>query len=314
MNTSKRSETSADRAHRPSPGNLAGCWLSILIAGLIPLAKAQADSARPRHIVSINLCADQFILLLAEPETIASVTYLADNPRVSALAKAARRIPKNYGQAEEILRFKPDLVLASVLSSHSTNALLRKLGIAVLEIQVATRIRDIRENIRKIAGAIGRSPYGAALLERFDRQLDALNQRPSTSSAVAALYRENNILYGANTLPGSFLSAAGLRNLADRIQLDGYSDLPLEILLEQQPDLLITGNGGVRARSGIRAYRNLAHPALLKLLARRQWVQVPERLWACGSPAIVEAIAILAAAHQNWKDSQGTNQARDEAR
>ena len=277
------------------------CWLVLASTGLAPSA---ARSSPPQRLVSINLCSDQLLLLLSKPELIASVTYLAANPQVSPLAKAARGIPINYGQTEEILRFKPDLVLASSLTTHSTNALLQKLGIPVLVVPVANNIQDIRKNIHRVARAIGQTERAAELLRQFDRNLHAVGHPPSPNAALAALYRENNILYGANTLPGTFIAAAGLKNLADRLHLDGYSDLPLEILIEQQPDLVISGSGSARAGSGIRAYRNLAHPALLELIATRQWVQVPERYWACGSPAIAKAIAVVAAAHQKWQESQ----------
>ncbi len=274
----------------------------MLIAGLTAAALPSARAAGPQRIVSINLCADQLLLMLAEPRSIASVTYLATNPAVSPLADLAQRIPENYGLAEEVLPYKPDLVLASAFTVHSTNALLRKLGVAVLEIKVAGSLEDIRDNIRSVAAAIGNPDTGARLLAEFDRRLAASSISPAPPRAVAALYRENNILYGTNTIAGTFTKAAGLDNLADLLGLKGFSDLPLEILIEQQPDIVIAGTRSRHAARGILAYRNLHHPALAKLLDKRALVRIPDRLWACGSPAMVEAVTILATVHLKWRD------------
>ena len=258
-------------------------------------------AAGPQRIASINLCTDQLLLLLADRQNIVSVSYFATQPHVSALAPLARGIPQNYGQAEEILTLKPDLVLASVFTTHSTNALLERLGIPVLEISVANGIEEIRRNIRKVAHAVGKPETGTALLKKFDHELAAASRPISPTAPVAALYRENNTLYGANTIAGAFTRAAGMENLADRLGREAFSDLPLEILIERQPDFVIEGTGAWHAQRGIRAYRSLHHPALDKLLEKRQLVRVPDRLWACGSPNVVDAVEILATAHQKWR-------------
>lgn len=275
--------------------------LGFKLAGLIAAVFCSALAASPQRMVSINLCTDQLLLMLAEPSRIASVTHLARNPAVSPLAALAHGIPQNYGLAEEVLRFKPDLVLASVFTVHSTNALLRRLGVPVLEIPVANTIEDIREHILSVAVAIGNPETGAQLLERFDRRFAKARISPAPPRAVAALYRENNILYGANTIAGSFTRAAGFENLADRLGLDGFSDLPLEILIEQQPDIVIAGTRSLHARRGLLAYRNLHHPAFAKFVENRPLARIPDRLWACGSPAVVEAVRMLSALHLKWR-------------
>ncbi len=271
----------------------------MLAAALSPIL-----AASPQRIVSINLCTDQLLLMLAEPHKIASVSYLAMNYAVSPAAALARRIPQNYGQAEEVLRFKPDLVLASAFTVHSTNALLRKLGIPVLEIPVADEIEDIRNNIKSVATALGNSETGAKVLETFDRRFAKASISPPRPRAVAALYRENNILYGSNTIAGTFARAAGMENLADQLGLTGFSDLPLEILIEQRPDFVIAGIRSLHAQRGLLAYRNLHHPALARLLENRSLVRIPDRLWACGGPEIVDAVRILAAAHLKWRNQK----------
>ncbi|MCI0653242.1 MAG: ABC transporter substrate-binding protein [Methylococcaceae bacterium] len=289
-------------------------WIPSLFAVLIAAAITSTVAAGPQRIVSINLCADQLLLMLAKPDRIASVTYLATNPEVSPVAGLAKSIPQNYGSAEEVLNFRPDLVLASVFSTHSTNAILKRFGIPLLGIPVAKNIQDIRESIRMVAAAIGSPGAGENLLEEFDKTLAAASLSPAPPNAVAALYRENNVLYGSNTIAGSFTRAAGMENLADKLGLGGFSDLPLEILIEHEPDIIVQGSASPRAGSGILAYRNLYHPALHKLIEKRRLVRIPDRLWACGSPAIVRAIEQLAAVHRHWRDQRKLKSAVNDPR
>ena len=46
--------------------------------------------SRCRRVASINLCADQLVLTLADPEQILTVSWLAADPEESLLAEAAR--------------------------------------------------------------------------------------------------------------------------------------------------------------------------------------------------------------------------------
>ena len=42
---------------------------------------------KPRRIVSLNMCVDELILRLAEPQNIASVTWLSRDPKNSNVAE-----------------------------------------------------------------------------------------------------------------------------------------------------------------------------------------------------------------------------------
>src|SRR5215475_12097748 len=81
----------------------------------------------PRRIVSLDLCTDQLVLELVQPDRIAAVTHLAADPAVSAIPEKARGIPITHGNAEDVLRYDPDLVLAGPFGVASTVDLLRRL-------------------------------------------------------------------------------------------------------------------------------------------------------------------------------------------
>ena len=94
----------------------------LLLGGAVPLAvlaqgpgqggpETRASGPAPRKIVSLNLCADQYLLALADRGQIAGLTRNADNPQMSAAAAQTRGLRILGQSAEEILAIDPDLVV-----------------------------------------------------------------------------------------------------------------------------------------------------------------------------------------------------------
>src|ERR1700732_350866 len=95
------------------------CVLAVA-TGLLAAASAQAGKAK--HIVSLNLCADELVLRLADRDNIASVTWLSRDPDNSNVAALAAQVPVNHGLAEEVIALDPDLVVAGLHTGRSAVA------------------------------------------------------------------------------------------------------------------------------------------------------------------------------------------------
>ena len=150
--------------------------------------QAKPAPAKPARIVSLNVCTDQLVLLLAERERIASLSYLAVDPATSALSDRAQGLPLNHGLVEEVAPLAPDLVLASVYTLWASVRLLRRLGYRVIALPTATDFDGIRANVRAVAEAIGERDRGAALIAEFDRRLAAARAPPQAAKPLVALY------------------------------------------------------------------------------------------------------------------------------
>ena len=72
---------------------------------LFILTPAIAET-RPQRIVSMNLCTDQLLMMLADREQIISLSYAAADPNQSLVADKVGDIPLNYGHAEEVVPLK----------------------------------------------------------------------------------------------------------------------------------------------------------------------------------------------------------------
>lgn len=265
----------------------------ILLALVITLTPTSPVLAKPQRIVSISLCADILLLYLAERQHIASVTFLATDPRLSPIVERARGIPINYGTAEEVLALKPDLVLANIYNKRITVALLRKLGYPVLELDVAESVAGTRAQIRRLAGALGEQARGERLIADLDARLAALRAANNEENRpVAALFRPGGTTSGRHTLENELLSAAGLQNLAALQDIDSWGKLSLEALLLGQPALLIVERNDQGAPSIARQI--LEHPALRNLAIPT--VAIPLNLWTCAGPDMIEVVERLVAA------------------
>jgi len=267
------------------------CSGFVLLVGLLLIGAVAPAWAKPERIVSMNLCTDQLVMMLADRHRIASVSYLAANPQASALADETDGLTLNHGLAEEILPMEPDLVLAGSFTTRPTVALLRRFGFSIVELPVASSLDDIRANIRTIAEAIGEVSRGEAMIAEFDRTLQQLPAAETLPPPLAVMYWANGFTSGKGTLANAAVEAAGFRTLGTALELTGTAQLPLETLLNADPDVLIVGRQREDPALANEVFR---HPALGRVFDDRPMISLPDYLWICGTPFVVEAVARLA--------------------
>jgi len=267
-------------------------WVrAILLLAALGLS-ASAAAAPPERIVSTHLCADQLLLLMAKPERIAALSYFADDPNLSALAKRATPFRRTRGLAEEILPLRPDLVIVGAFTARPTTLLLRRLGMPVLPLPVAETFGDVRRNIRTLAEAIGEPEAGEALVARFDREVAAALPKAYSPGdpPVAALYWSRGYVPASASLAGEAVRAAGFSDLAARLGLPYGAVLPVESMLWAAPDLFVLAERGAPAMADL----PMRHRALRRAYPGETAVRLHDRLWNCGAPAVAEAVARLA--------------------
>lgn len=272
-----------------------------LLKGFAPLAlaifgvsipAAMAGSAdKPKRIVSLNLCTDQILMMLVDPDRITAISYLSQNADTSVMAEQARRHAVARGLAEEILTLNPDLVLAGTFTTRPTVSLLKRLGRNVVEVPPAYGLDEIRRNVRLIAASVGEDEKGAAIIAAFDERL-ARFARPSPGrQLVAATYYASNYTSGSATLVDDVIRAAGFRNLAADLGKRGTARLSLEHLVALKPDLVVLGR--TREQYKTVTAENLRHPAFNAFLKNVPHVTIPDKLWICGTPHTLDAIERL---------------------
>lgn len=282
---------------------LASMAVLLLPAAVPPSGSAAAE--RPARVASLNLCTDQLLVRLLDAERIASVSFLAADPTYSAVAEAAAALPLNHGRAEEILRQEPDLVLAAPYGARATVALLRRLGVSVLEVPLPASLDDARANIRTVAEALGEPERGEALVAELTSSVEenrdhAVDPRSRPSAIV---YEANGITLGRGGLSDDVLNAAGLRNVAAEMGIFGPAPLSMERVMMARPDVLVLQDDGRGAPA--QATAMLRHPAMAWLRENTESVIVPRALWSCGGPEVSTALDVLVEARRRAEAGEG---------
>jgi iron complex transport system substrate-binding protein len=258
------------------------CTRAVALSMAVAIGLASHAVARPslaaQRVVSLNLCTDQLLVLLA-PEKVAAVSWLARDPSISFVAPKAARLPTVRSSAEAVLEHRPGLILAGAYGATTTLALLEARGIPVLRVGMPTDFDGISRETTRVAAALGVPERGDALLAEMDRLLASL---PHPTRPRRALYWEpRGYTAGPGSLADAVLRAAGLVNHSNGRRIG------LEELLAHPPDLLVV--------PGPAAYPSLAtdllqHPATASIPR----LNVPPDLMICGIPATARAAELLA--------------------
>jgi iron complex transport system substrate-binding protein len=265
-----------------------------MVAAMAAFGQACAFAGEPpppSRVVSLDLCTDQLLVELAQRDRIAAVTHLAADPAVSAIPEQARGIAITHGNAEDVLRYDPDLILAGPFGVASTVDLLRRLGRRVVVVPLPQDLDGVRASVRVVAGAVGEVARGEAMIAELDRRLAALAPRASPAP-TALIYQVGGSVSGPGTLADAILAAADLRNMSAAYRLSRGGQVPLESLIAKPPDLLVLASQENEYRTAIAD--NLRHPILRRLREHGASVELPWRFWLCGTPHIADAIERLA--------------------
>ncbi|MGH7080446.1 MAG: ABC transporter substrate-binding protein [Acetobacteraceae bacterium] len=235
-------------------------------------------AAAALRVVSLNLCTDQMLVLLA-PGEIAGLSPLARDPALSAVAAVAADLPVVRPSAEAVLRLHPNLVLAERYGAQSVIGALRTLGLRVVVLADPQSFQAIRTELTRVSALLGKPARAAALIHEMDTTLSRLPHPAHRQTAV--LLEPRGLAAGPDSLAGAVLEAAGYRDAAR----GGW--LPLERLLAHPPDLLILPEAGGFPSL---ATSLLDHPALARVPRRT----IPAAWLMCGSPFAARAAAAIA--------------------
>lgn len=264
-------------------------WAAVLVvaAGVVPAAA----EAAPR-VASATVCADQYVLALAEPEQIAGLSPDAANPWLSLLADRAAGHDRLRPAAEVYLDAGVDVVVTNAWSDHQTAALLERFGVRVVRIPLADDLAAVAEATRTVAAAIGRSDRGEALVADMRERFDALTRQAAGRGRSALYLRPDGGTAGSGTFVDVVLTGVGLRNHAADAGLQGWTSYGLERFVASRPEVLVTSFFGAPYPSSGGAFGT--HPAFVSRAEGLARVEVPGALWVCGGWMLVEAAEHLA--------------------
>ena len=257
------------------------------------LATSGAGSTTARaaglpRIVSMNVCADQALLTLADPEQILGLSRFS---RDAWVAGDVRRHPALSGGAEDVLVLKPDIVVASLFDKRATRELSEGERAASRRIRGAAQPRrgegpDPRtRRHRRSSGSRGAANRPARRgMARARRAVADKHYR------VLPLSRRGWVA-GSDSLVSSLLVRPGCSTAPAISVLRSAASLRSKQIVSLKPDLLLVSQAGDFAGDDGQAF--LLHPALEHFYPLEKRIVIPERLTECGGVRLAEALDVL---------------------
>lgn len=258
-----------------------------IVAFLLP-GVAGAAPAVPRRVVSINLCADELLLALADPGQIASLSVYATDPDLSTVVAEAAAFPHHAASAESVVALAPDLVLAGRFTKRDTRDMLTRLGYRLELLDAPRSIADSEKQIGRVAALLGHPDRGAALIADIETaRARAAAAAPSVKS-TAANYQRRGYVAGSDTLMSELLGIAGFADAGGKLAGRTGGFVPLEKVVASPPDYIVVASADLAAHDEGSAL--LAHPALMSLYPESRRIVLPPKLTVCGGPTLPLAL------------------------
>ncbi len=269
---------------------VAGCHATPPQSAVSPATPVSLGAYKPKRIVSLDFCSDQYVLKLADPRDIVALSPDATRD-FSYLRQQAVGIATVRPIAEDVLALRPDLIVRTYGGAANARAFFERAGIKVHQIQWGEDFAAIRTNTRAAARAFGQVAKGEGIIAEFDRRLASMEP----AHGVNVLYvTPGGVTSGSGSMVDLMITTAGLTNFQTRT---GWSDLPLERLVTQRPDMLATAffTGKPSDQSGGQDYWSMArHPIVRNMLRDVPTASLDGSTTACAAWFIMDSIEALA--------------------
>ncbi|MFK8075524.1 MAG: ABC transporter substrate-binding protein [Granulosicoccus sp.] len=276
--------------------------------GILTLVSSGAGASQPApSVLSINLCADQMVMLLAEPAQIKALSMLSHDKAGSFYQQQAKEYPVADARAEDILPRNPDIVLTGPFTPRHTLALLAELELDVKSLEIANSVEAMLENIRLVGEFLQQEERAASVISSLQNdlakietrrlELDEAMLKAGKKHPKAAVYDANGYTVGASSMRGSIMSLAGWHNVATDKGIEAYGVMSLEDLIHLSPDALIESpySEGTYSRGQVLT----EHPALRQSGLDPLILSLPSNQTICAGPWSVGLIEQLLDARQS---------------
>lgn len=247
----------------------------------MPVSASLLAASAGLRVASLDLCADEYLLLLARPGEIASVSRVSQDPADSILWRQARRYPANRRGLENVIATRPALLLTMGGGGRATSLIAGKLHIRTLTLAYPRSIGEVNATMLRVARALGDV-----------HRADPWRKRFALLRAIPVPQRDTIFLSGggasvaAGSLSAQWMALAGFRQRA----LPG-ARASLELLAMRPPQVLLRST--YRRNQPSLGQRWLDHPLARRSSART--IETDGRPWTCAGPLMVMGIERLRA-------------------
>jgi iron complex transport system substrate-binding protein len=247
---------------------------------------APTAHAGPR-VLSLDGCADQFVMALAPRASIVGVSHRAGDLD-SWLRDRASGLPVRRASFEAVWAARPEVVVRYWGGDPKLVGALERRGVAVVTLDDAADFAGVRANVRRVAAALHQQAAGERMAARMDA--DLASARGSWRGREALYLTPGAYTSGSGTLVDAVLRAAGLRNAETG---SGFRPAPLESLVLRPPTTVVRGFWDTAQFSRWQLGR---HSGLRRVLAGRTAADLPGAALGCPGWMAADGARLLAEA------------------
>ncbi len=187
------------------------------------------------RVVSLDMCADEYVLGLMPADQIAGVSDRAAVPE-SYYADRARAFARVHPTLESLLALHPDAVVRTWGGDERLLSALQQRGINVITVNDVKTFPAARDELLRVGHLLGQDAQAAAESRAMMASLDGV--RPIGKGKTILYYTPSGYSAGPDTFIGEMLRALGYRlDTAD----PGFFYLSPEVLLSATPDVFALG-------------------------------------------------------------------------
>jgi len=268
-----------------------GLGFGLLVSGV------SAGQAAGPSVASLDFCADQYVLALADTDQIVGVSPHAET-EFSYLAEKAAGIPKIRPTAEEILVLEPEMVVRLWGGGYGAKDTLERYGIPVVQVSLAVTLEETRANLLAVGKALGHLDRAEAIAADLDARLAAIQLVPVEERPVALYVTPSGTTTGRGTFIHEMMTTAGVDNMSAELGTSPWHPVNLEALALSPPDMIVAGFFDLR--SGKLSNWSLSrHEFLRRQGETRPVARIPSREIACAAWFVVDAIEEIAATRRS---------------
>ena len=246
--------------------------LAFALGTAVASAAPAVAASGPRRVLSLDQCADQYVLALAPRESIVGLSHRADDGD-SYMAPASAGLPQRRASLEAAVAARPDVVVRYWGGDAKLVRALEERGVRVVTIEDAQDFAGVRANLSRVATALDAPAAGERLAARMDADL----------TLAAGAWRGREALYltpggftaGPGSLIDALLRAAGMTN-AERRPI--FAAAPLERLVLAPPAAFVLGFFDM---ARFTRWDVAAHPVLERTRRGRTAASLPGKYLHC---------------------------------
>ncbi|MCK5910022.1 MAG: ABC transporter substrate-binding protein [Caulobacter sp.] len=260
-----------------------------LCALVAALALAPGRALAAPRVMSLDSCADQYVLALAPRDSIVGLSHRAVS-RDSYMRSAAVGLPLRRATFESLVAARPQVVVRLWGGDARLAKALEKKGVTTVTLDDAADFQGVRANVRKVAAALDRRAEGEAIISRMDAQL---GRAAGAGKGRSALYlTPGGFTAGAGTLIDAMLKAVGYANAS---KAPYFAPVSLEGLVMRPPTAVVLGLFDM-ARAGADRWGPGRHAALQRVVSTRTAASLPASVVGCPGWFAADGARMLAEA------------------